>query len=196
MKIPKPTDADRERFRVAGARRPDVETKPMFGNLGAFVNGNMFMGLFGSDVGSSSTSPTAPSSPPSPVPGRSDRPNARWRLRHAPRRLDATQGQAVDREGATPPRPRSHRSSQSGRPRSERRRHRRDRHPASRRRRSRVCGRPVERARVVRQHRLGRVADRRRRSRPAPRSRSSPGSSAEGSSTPTRSSRSSRVSGW
>jgi hypothetical protein len=23
----------------------------MFGNLGAFVNGNMFMGLFGSDVG-------------------------------------------------------------------------------------------------------------------------------------------------
>ena len=23
----------------------------MFGNLGAFVNGNMFMGLFGADVG-------------------------------------------------------------------------------------------------------------------------------------------------
>ena len=23
----------------------------MFGNLGAFVNGNMFMGLFGSDIG-------------------------------------------------------------------------------------------------------------------------------------------------
>jgi hypothetical protein len=30
---------------------PGVEIKPMFGNLGAFVNGNMFMGLFGSDVG-------------------------------------------------------------------------------------------------------------------------------------------------
>ena len=29
----------------------NVEVKPMFGNLGAFVNGNMFMGLFGSDVG-------------------------------------------------------------------------------------------------------------------------------------------------
>jgi TfoX/Sxy family transcriptional regulator of competence genes len=28
-----------------------VEVKPMFGNLGAFVDGNMFMGLFGSDVG-------------------------------------------------------------------------------------------------------------------------------------------------
>jgi hypothetical protein len=30
---------------------PRVEVKPMFGNLGAFVNGNMFMGLFGSDIG-------------------------------------------------------------------------------------------------------------------------------------------------
>jgi TfoX/Sxy family transcriptional regulator of competence genes len=28
-----------------------VEVKPMFGNLGAFVNGNMFAGLFGSAVG-------------------------------------------------------------------------------------------------------------------------------------------------
>ena len=28
-----------------------VEVKPMFGNLGAFVNGNMFIGLFGTDVG-------------------------------------------------------------------------------------------------------------------------------------------------
>jgi TfoX N-terminal domain len=57
MKIPKPTEADRERF--AGLVPDDanvpgdahVEVKPMFGNLGAFVNGNMFMGLFGSDVG-------------------------------------------------------------------------------------------------------------------------------------------------
>jgi TfoX/Sxy family transcriptional regulator of competence genes len=30
---------------------PAVEVKPMFGNLGAFVHGNMFMGLFGSDLG-------------------------------------------------------------------------------------------------------------------------------------------------
>jgi TfoX/Sxy family transcriptional regulator of competence genes len=28
-----------------------VEVKPMFGNLGAFVNGNIFMGLFGAEVG-------------------------------------------------------------------------------------------------------------------------------------------------
>ena len=33
------------------ATRPGVEVKPMFGQLGAFVNGNMFMGLFGGDVG-------------------------------------------------------------------------------------------------------------------------------------------------
>ena len=51
MQIPKPTDADRERFRALVPDDPRVEVKPMFGNLGAFVNGNMFMGLFGSDVG-------------------------------------------------------------------------------------------------------------------------------------------------
>ncbi len=51
MNIPKPTDADRERFTDLVPEGPDVVVKPMFGNLGAFVNGNMFMGLFGSDVG-------------------------------------------------------------------------------------------------------------------------------------------------
>jgi TfoX/Sxy family transcriptional regulator of competence genes len=51
VQVPKPTDADRERFHAFVPEEPDVETKPMFGNLGAFVNGNMFMGLFGSDIG-------------------------------------------------------------------------------------------------------------------------------------------------
>ena len=51
MQIPKPTDADKERFRSLVPDDPRVTVKPMFGNLGAFVNGNMFMGLFGSDVG-------------------------------------------------------------------------------------------------------------------------------------------------
>ena len=49
--MPKPTEADRERFTALVPEAPDVVVKPMFGNLGAFVNGNMFMGLFGSDVG-------------------------------------------------------------------------------------------------------------------------------------------------
>ena len=51
MQIPKPTDEDKARFRSLVPDDPRVEVKPMFGNLGAFVNGNMFMGLFGADVG-------------------------------------------------------------------------------------------------------------------------------------------------
>ncbi len=51
MKIPKPTDEDKAFFRSLVPAAPGVEVKPMFGNLAAFVNGNMFMGLFGPDVG-------------------------------------------------------------------------------------------------------------------------------------------------
>jgi TfoX/Sxy family transcriptional regulator of competence genes len=51
MQVPRPTDADKERFRALVPSEANVEVKPMFGNLGAFVNGNMFMGLFGSDIG-------------------------------------------------------------------------------------------------------------------------------------------------
>ena len=51
MKMPKPTEADKDYFRSIVPDDPLVEVKPMFGNLAAFVNGNMFMGLFGSDVG-------------------------------------------------------------------------------------------------------------------------------------------------
>lgn len=51
MNMPKPTDADRDRFREIVPDEPSVEVKPLFGNLGAFVNGNMFMGLFGSSIG-------------------------------------------------------------------------------------------------------------------------------------------------
>jgi TfoX/Sxy family transcriptional regulator of competence genes len=51
VEIPKPTDADKEFFRSLVPEDPRVEVKPMFGNLGGFVNGNMFMGLFGADVG-------------------------------------------------------------------------------------------------------------------------------------------------
>jgi TfoX/Sxy family transcriptional regulator of competence genes len=51
MKIPKPTQADMDRFREIVPEYPEVDIKPMFGNLGAFVNGNMFMGLFGSAIG-------------------------------------------------------------------------------------------------------------------------------------------------
>ncbi|HSK56125.1 MAG TPA: TfoX/Sxy family protein [Jiangellales bacterium] len=51
MKVPRPTDADKNRFRSLVPEGPGVEVKPMFGNLAAFVNGNMFAGLFGSAIG-------------------------------------------------------------------------------------------------------------------------------------------------
>ena len=51
VQMPKPTDADKAFFRSLIPDAPDVEVKPMFGNLGAFVNGNMFAGLFGPSVG-------------------------------------------------------------------------------------------------------------------------------------------------
>jgi TfoX/Sxy family transcriptional regulator of competence genes len=51
VQIPKPTDDDKACFRALFEADPRVEVKPMFGNLGAFVNGNMFAGLFGSSVG-------------------------------------------------------------------------------------------------------------------------------------------------
>ena len=51
MQIPKPTDEDRARFNAAVPEAPGVAVKPMFGNLGAFVNDNMFAGLFGSSIG-------------------------------------------------------------------------------------------------------------------------------------------------
>ena len=51
MEIPKPTEADKTYFRSVLPDHPEVELKPMFGNLGAFVHGNMFAGLFGPAVG-------------------------------------------------------------------------------------------------------------------------------------------------
>ena len=51
MEIPKPSDADKARFRSLAEGLPGVEVKAMFGNLGAFVNDNMFMGLFGAAIG-------------------------------------------------------------------------------------------------------------------------------------------------
>jgi TfoX/Sxy family transcriptional regulator of competence genes len=49
-KMPKPDDAAKEFFRSVVPDAPNVAVRPMFGNLSAFVNGNMFMGLFGNDV--------------------------------------------------------------------------------------------------------------------------------------------------
>ena len=51
MQMPKHSDEAKARFRGLISEAPGVEVRPMFGSLGAFVNGNMFAGLFGDNVG-------------------------------------------------------------------------------------------------------------------------------------------------
>lgn len=45
--MPKPSDQAKQRFSALVPDEPAITLKPMFGNLAAFVNGNMFSGLFG-----------------------------------------------------------------------------------------------------------------------------------------------------
>jgi TfoX/Sxy family transcriptional regulator of competence genes len=66
MKMPKPTDDDRNYFRSLIPDDPEVEIKPMFGNLAAFANGQMFAGLLGASVGLRLDEPATASCPRSP----------------------------------------------------------------------------------------------------------------------------------
>ena len=47
MKMPKPSEHAKAAFTKLVPDDPAITLKPMFGNLAAFVNGNMFAGLFG-----------------------------------------------------------------------------------------------------------------------------------------------------
>jgi TfoX/Sxy family transcriptional regulator of competence genes len=47
----KHSDEAKARFRSLVADDVGVVVKPMFGSVGAFVNANMFAGLFGTDIG-------------------------------------------------------------------------------------------------------------------------------------------------
>jgi TfoX/Sxy family transcriptional regulator of competence genes len=51
VQIPKPSEAKKEAFAAAAVPIRGAIVMPMFGNLGAFVNGNMFAGLLGPDLG-------------------------------------------------------------------------------------------------------------------------------------------------
>ena len=51
MPMPRPSDEAKEMFRGIVPQGPGVTLKPMFGNIAAFVHGNMFAGLFGPAVG-------------------------------------------------------------------------------------------------------------------------------------------------
>jgi TfoX/Sxy family transcriptional regulator of competence genes len=48
--MPKPDDQTKAFFESVVPNHPGVQIRPMFGNVSAFVNGNMFMGVFGPDV--------------------------------------------------------------------------------------------------------------------------------------------------
>src|SRR5712691_5418866 len=48
--MPKPSEQAKEAFTKLVPVGPTVKMRPMFGNLAAFVNGNMFAGLFGEDL--------------------------------------------------------------------------------------------------------------------------------------------------
>ena len=48
--MPKPSEQAKASFQKLVPPDPAVSTRPMFGNLSAFVNGNMFCGLFGEDL--------------------------------------------------------------------------------------------------------------------------------------------------
>jgi TfoX/Sxy family transcriptional regulator of competence genes len=51
MQMPKTSDAAKALFASVMPDDPRVVVKPMFGSLGAFVNGNMFAGLFADRIG-------------------------------------------------------------------------------------------------------------------------------------------------
>src|SRR5713226_2501138 len=48
--MPKPSEHAKAAFSKLVPDEPAVTMRPMFGNLAAFVNGNMFSGLFGEDL--------------------------------------------------------------------------------------------------------------------------------------------------
>jgi TfoX/Sxy family transcriptional regulator of competence genes len=50
MTLPKPSEQTKAAFQKLVPPDPAVTTRPMFGNLAGFVNGNMFCGLFGEDL--------------------------------------------------------------------------------------------------------------------------------------------------
>ena len=50
MNIPRADENSKEFFRSILPDNPSITIRPMFGNISAFVNGNMFAGLFGNDI--------------------------------------------------------------------------------------------------------------------------------------------------
>lgn len=51
MQMPTHSDYSKQYFRSLALTIPSVEVRPMFGSVAASVNGNMFAGLFGDNIG-------------------------------------------------------------------------------------------------------------------------------------------------
>jgi len=50
LKIPRPDKESVDLFQSLVPKDDRVTVRPMFGNISAFVNGNMFFGVFGNDL--------------------------------------------------------------------------------------------------------------------------------------------------
>ncbi len=50
MNIPRPDEDSKEFFRSILPDNPRITIRPMFGKISAFVNGNIFAGLFGNNL--------------------------------------------------------------------------------------------------------------------------------------------------
>lgn len=50
MKMPKPSEESKAAFARVVPDEPAITLKPMFGQMSAFINGNMFMGIFGDEL--------------------------------------------------------------------------------------------------------------------------------------------------
>ena len=50
MKMPKPSEATKAALARVIPDGPGITIKPMFGQMSGFVNGNMFMGIYGEDL--------------------------------------------------------------------------------------------------------------------------------------------------
>src|SRR5436305_11343521 len=50
MKLPRPSEEAKAAFAQIIPDEPAVTLKPMFGQMSAFVNGNMFCGIYGEDL--------------------------------------------------------------------------------------------------------------------------------------------------
>ncbi len=48
--MPKPSGETRALFESVLPQDPRIKARPMFGNVAGFLNGNMFMGLFGDEL--------------------------------------------------------------------------------------------------------------------------------------------------